>query len=124
MGLLLANWTEGLVGITRKDELLAGPVDCGYSRRVGNTEPSDKFCVVSSCSRKQRRWLTLRQHLETRNTTFTPRIPFPIIFALDASPSSRVHGGDTAVVAPNSSFLDGNILEWFKLGNLIRLHLR
>ena len=37
--------------------------------------------------------LTLGQHLQTGNTTFTPRIPLSIIFALDTTPSSRVHSG-------------------------------
>jgi len=68
--------------------------------------------------------LTLGQHLQTGNTSFTPCIPFPVVFALDTPPSSRVHSGHLAVVAPDSSLLGRDILERFELGDLMRLCLR
>ena len=68
--------------------------------------------------------LTFGQHLQTGNTAFTPRIPLSIIFAFDTTPSSRVHSGYATVIAPDSSFLDSNILKRLELGDLIRLSLR
>jgi hypothetical protein len=68
--------------------------------------------------------LTLGQHLQAGYTAFTPRIPLSIIFPLDTTPSSRVHGGYTTIIAPDRSFLDSDILEWLELSDLIRLCLR
>jgi hypothetical protein len=65
--------------------------------------------------------LTLGQHLQAGNTTFTPRIPLAIIFPFDTAPPSRVHSGYTAVITPDRSFLDCDILKRLQLGDLIRL---
>jgi len=118
---LLADWAKSLVGVTGKHQLLASPVDGGNGGRVGHTQTSNEFCVVSPNHSEK---LTLGQHFQASNTAFTPRIPLSIVFALDTPPSPRVHGGNFTVVAPDSSLLDCDILEWFQLSNLVRFCLR